>query len=210
MRTWCAVVPQKAFAIAKGRVELDPTGRGALARAMLRDTVAALRATPGLARVVVLLDDPQDAAALPSFDFVDTSGLGLNAAIELGVHQVRGHGRHRNVLVVPGDLPALDPLELTVFLSTADAHRRSFLRDRSGTGTTLLAAPDRVDPEPAYGEGSAQAHLTSGAVDLTSGELPTLRSDVDDLASLAGALRLGSGHHTLSWCASRRMMLEVG
>lgn len=210
MMQWSALVPQKAFSRAKGRVEIDPGSRGALARAMLRDTVAALRATSAISRVAVLFDDPADASALPSSEAVDVRGLGLNGSIREGVEIMRRRNGLRGVVVVPSDLPALDHLEMTVFLSLAEQHERSFLRDRGGVGTTLLTAMGSHPLLAAYGTDSARRHAASGAVDLSSHGLRSLRSDIDDLASLAGAVQMGCGPNTLAWCADRRTVLDAG
>ena len=83
---------------------------------------------------------------------------------------------------------------------TAGAHgprllARSFVTDAAGTGTVLLAAPPGAVLEPCFGAGSAAAHEASGAVPL-NGAWPSLRRDVDTLADLAEAFRLGVGPRT--------------
>jgi 2-phospho-L-lactate guanylyltransferase len=51
------------------------------------------------------------------------------------------------------------------------------------------------DFDPHFGPGSREAHLASGAREI-SGELSSLRYDVDDAAGLAAATRLGLGART--------------
>ena len=92
------------------------------------------------------------------------------------------------------DLPALRPADLDDALSRAGVGVPSFVADADGIGTTLYTAPhDAFDPR--FGPGSRDAHLDGGAVEIT-GELATLRRDVDDLSDLQVAHRLGLGVHT--------------
>jgi 2-phospho-L-lactate guanylyltransferase len=68
---------------------------------------------------------------------------------------------------------------------------RGFVADVTGSGTTLLAAAPGVALAPAYGPGSRQVHLRSGAVELPGAA--GLRLDVDTPDDLAQALLLGVG-----------------
>lgn len=208
MSDWCVLVPQKALARAKGRLEVDPQARRAIARAMLTDTVDAIAATPGVARVVVLWDDGADAAALP-VEGLDTAGRPLNAALELGAAQIRRLDADAAVAVVPGDLPALDPGELRACLEIASGHGRAFLPDADGTGTTVLTATSGADLAARYGRSSTLAHAVSGAHLIRPAGLFSVRADVDDLAALARALELGCGSHTRAACAAAGLLPEL-
>jgi 2-phospho-L-lactate guanylyltransferase len=68
------------------------------------------------------------------------------------------------------------------------------VRDASGTGTTMYAAP-RASFDPAFGVNSAALHVTHGALEIGS-PVATLRLDVDEPADLDEALLLGVGAHT--------------
>jgi 2-phospho-L-lactate guanylyltransferase len=196
------LVPQKALARAKGRLELDPRARRAVAEAMLRDTIDAILASRVVCRTVVLWDDVADAEALTGVDGLVTSGLGLNAAIERAAGQVRHDDPHAALAVVPGDLPALTPEDLGRCLDLAARHERAFLPDASGVGTTLLTATGAAPLGPAYGGCSTLAHAASGAHLIDPRGLDAVRTDVDDLAALARALDLGCGPHTRAACAA--------
>jgi 2-phospho-L-lactate guanylyltransferase len=113
------------------------------------------------------------------------------------------------VLVVPSDLPALDPVKLAQWLGHAALFSRAYLPDLQATGTTLLAATDDLPLLPAYGENSAYAHAFSGAYPLQVNGVDSLRADVDDLDSLARAMGLGCGYHTLGICASEGVAPEL-
>jgi 2-phospho-L-lactate guanylyltransferase len=209
MTDWCVLVPQKALTRAKGRLELDPRSRRSLATAMLRDTVAAVRATMGVTRLLVLWDDPADAAALTSAEALGTTGRCLNEALEDGAQHARRTSPGAGIAVVPGDLPALDPAELARCLAVAAGHDRAFLPDADGTGTTVLTAGPGVDLAPRYGRSSTLAHAASGAHLIDPTALPSVRADVDDVGSLARAVDLGCGEHTLAACAAAGLLPEL-
>jgi 2-phospho-L-lactate guanylyltransferase len=208
MHTWCAMIPQKSLATAKGRIRLPDEPRRAVATAMLRDTVAAVAATAGVEEVIVLWDDDEDRRVLPGVSSLSVHGLGLNASLYRGAAEARTLPG-RGVFVVPGDLPALDPIELAGCLDRASRFPRAYLHDMRSTGTTILTATEDFPLLPAYGEGSAAGHAATGAHPLSVTDSDTLRTDVDDLDSLAAALALGCGHHTLATCASLGLALEI-
>jgi 2-phospho-L-lactate guanylyltransferase len=199
--TWCALVPQKALSRAKGRIALPVDQRRVLATAMLRDTVAALEATPAVVRVYLLWDDAADRPVLPGSDtlrHVAAAGRTLNGAVQLGAEAARRAVPGCDLVVVPSDLPALAPAELTAFLARAGRYGSAFLADADGAGTSLLTVTGNVPLLPSYGPSSRERHVASGACELTSEDLPSLRRDVDDLATLDEAMRLGCGPHTSS------------
>ena len=208
MARWCAVVPQKALATAKSRIGLPDAQRRELATALLRDTVAALAETPGVEEVLVLWDDELDRVVLPDACGVAVAGLGLNASVERGAAVALSRLPGRGLVVVPGDLPALDPAELGRCLAEATWFRRAFLSDRDGTGTTLLTARGG-DLLPAYGVGSAARHAATGAVPLDVAGVDTVRADVDDLDSLAALLGGRCGRHTRAAGARLGVALEA-
>lgn len=207
--SWCVLVPQKALATAKSRLELEPAARRALATAMLRDTVAAVAAAPGVAEVVVVWDDPRDAAAVPWVRSARGTPGSLNGSLAKAAREARRRSPGLGVAVVPGDLPALDSAELSECLRRAADHPRSYLPDAGGAGTTLLAAATGIPLEPSFGTRSAAAHAAAGFLPLPAGGVETVRSDVDDLAALARAQRLGYGHHTGRCCASLGLVPEA-
>ena len=107
-----------------------------------------------------------------------------------------------NVVALQGDLPALQPQELTEAINAARAHPRSFVCDRHGTGTSALFAFG-VGLDPRFGPDSAQQHRHSGAIELT-GAWPGLRCDIDTPDDLHVARRLGVGTATAQAIARTR------
>jgi 2-phospho-L-lactate guanylyltransferase len=161
---------------------------------MMRDTVVAVLATPGVTELLVVTDDQQAAeaaAVLGARTEPDRPDAGLNDALRHGADELAGLGRNRAVLA--GDLPALRPADLESALAASVG--RSFVPDAAGTGTVLLTAPAGVPLDPLFGVASAAAHAASGARRLT-GDWPGLRQDVDTAADLRAVLALGPGTHT--------------
>jgi 2-phospho-L-lactate guanylyltransferase len=99
------------------------------------------------------------------------------------------------VAALCADLPALQPDDLSGALAQVDDVDPWFVTDHVGNGTTMYAAaPDAVF-NPQFGPDSRLAHLELGAREIT-GDLVTLRLDVDDLADLDLARGHGLGAHT--------------
>jgi 2-phospho-L-lactate guanylyltransferase len=198
---WSVVVPVKRLPAAKTRLYDRRRGQAehaALALALATDTVAAAVGCPVAARVVVVTDDPEAAAAahrLGAVVVADEPAAGLNPALEYGATRARALAGGDGVAVLSSDLPALRRSELASALGAAAGHPRTFVADAAGTGTTLLTALPGRPLDPRYGAGSRQAHLASGAVELT-GDWPSLRRDVDTADDLAAAAALGLGPAT--------------
>ena len=103
-----------------------------------------------------------------------------------------------NIVVLQGDLPALQTHELAAAIDSARHLRRSFVSDRQGTGTAALFAfgiGSDAALEPLFGPDSARRHTDSGAIELTEA-WPGLRCDIDTAEDLSIAMRLGVGPAT--------------
>jgi 2-phospho-L-lactate guanylyltransferase len=201
MRT-IAILPVKSFAAAKQRLagQLGAGSRQALAQAMFSDVLSSLRHVPGLdAVVVVTADRVAEAAARGERVQVlrDTEQQGQSPAAAIGIRYALAAGYDR-VLLVPGDTPLLDPLEVAGLLA-----RRSsvaIVPDRHGTGTNalLISPPDAI--APSFGPDSFARHAEAAraaGVETAVERLSTLMLDVDtpdDLAELAAALESRRGH----------------
>lgn len=176
---WCAILPIKGGALAKSR--LGPNEEVAeLANEFAARTLSALLACNEVDRVIIVTNDHIWNSLLSDrVTTVADPGTGLNAAI-CAVRDLEIETRL--LFVVPGDLPLLNPSELSEVLTNARLHPRAFVRDKNGDGTTVLTALKAIDLVPLYGEGSAQAHRMSGATELDAGI--SVRFDVDTLSDL--------------------------
>ena len=193
---WSLVVPVKRLAMAKSRLG-DTTHTPGLALAFALDTVAAALETPAVARVVVVTDDDEVAAAVTALGAAvrpDVRSGGLNAAVLSGAAYCVGLVGTHPVASLPSDLPAVTASDLGAALAAAGAHRHAFVADAEGAGTTLLAAL-HGDLDPRYGPGSAAAHRLAGAVPLRAVGA-SLRQDVDTDTDLHTARELGVGRAT--------------
>lgn len=205
---WVAVVPVKATAFAKTRLlpGLENATPAVIAAALAQDTVEAVRRTPGVDRIFVVTDDVvvadllaadgtrivAESSSLP----VTAPGFArLNEAFRQGAAEARAWSSTHGVVALTGDLAALHPADLAAALAQAIRYPRSFVADAEGTGTSALLALGSHDLDPHFGLLSAQAHAESGAVSLT-GELTSLRRDIDTLSDLAAGADLGLGPHT--------------
>ncbi len=126
----------------------------------------------------------------------DEPGDGLNPALAFGAAQAdeRWPGRGRAGLAA--DLPALGPAELGRALAVAAGVPEPFVADSAGTGTTLYTAGPGAAFCPRFGPGSRAAHLSGGAAELLLPGLDGLRRDVDTVADLRDAARIGLGPRT--------------
>lgn len=195
MRT-IAILPVKSFTAAKQRLgELLGAGsRQALAQAMFSDVLTSLRHVRGLDAVaVVTADRAAEAAALGERVQVlrDPVQEGQSEAALIGIRHALAAGWER-VLLVPGDIPLLDPLEVAGLLELSVP--LAIVPDRHGTGTNalLITPPDAI--EPSFGPGSFERHVAAAeaaGLEHVVEELPSLVLDVDtpeDLADLSSEL----------------------
>lgn len=192
---WGVVVPVKRLPLAKSRLAAyGDDRRRSLALAFAADVVAAARE---VAEVLVVTDDEDAAELLGSLGALivpDDPDAGLNPALAHGADLLRAHDRGIGVATLSADLPALRPQDLAQALAQVPRGGRGFVSDLAGTGTTLLAAGPGASLRPAYGPGSRDSHLASGAVELAAAA--GLRRDVDTPEDLEAAAALGLGAHT--------------
>lgn len=202
--TTFAVLPVKRFDQAKQRLapSIPERVRLELARAMVGDVLVALRDAASLSELVVVTGEASVAAAaeyLGAIVVEDQEDAGQSAAASAGVARARADGATR-VLLVPGDCPALDPVEIDELVRGAGSPPEiTILPDRHGTGTNglLLSPPDAISPS--FGPGSLARHrelATAAGAACHVHPLPSLLLDVDtaeDLDALQAALAAHEG-----------------
>jgi 2-phospho-L-lactate guanylyltransferase len=204
-----AVLPVKSFAKAKQRLgdAIGGSDREELAAAMVGDVLAALSAVAQLDDMIVVTAEPVAAEAAERAGALvvhDPDEWGQSAAANRGIDAALARDAAR-ALLVPGDCPALEPVEVARLLARDDdTPSVVIVPDRHGSGTNalLLAPPGAV--EPSFGAGSfarhaARARAAGAAVKVC--ELPSLGLDIDtpdDLAALRRALdaRPDTAHRT--------------
>ena len=195
------IIAVKRLAAAKTRLApvFSARTREKVVLAMLIDTLSAASGVAALGSITVVTPDDAAAAAAAGLGagvLADPTPEGnsdpLNNAIATAERAVAA--AFSNIVVLQGDVPAMQTQELAEAVAAARHHRRSFVADRSATGTAALCAfGTALDPQ--FGPDSCARHRRSGAIELT-GAWPGLRCDVDTPADLAAARRLGVGPAT--------------
>jgi 2-phospho-L-lactate guanylyltransferase len=159
----------------------------------------------------VVTDDPEVgdvSAGLGAIVIADSPAAGLNEALAHGAAYSQARWPDRGVAGLAGDVPAVQPAELTAALAVAARVGAAFVPDSEGTGTTLYAAPPRARFAPRFGEASRDRHLAAGAVEIRAvdvdgvRELPGLRRDVDTIDDLRAAAAIGLGPRTTALLAT--------
>lgn len=202
------IIAVKRLAAAKTRLApvFSAQTREKVVLAMLVDTLTAATRVDAVRMITVITPDEAAAAAATELgaqvltdptppDDVDPLNTAIAAAERASAESAP------NLVVLQGDLPALQTQELAQAIAAARQHQRSFVADRLGTGTAALCAFG-VALDPHFGPDSAARHRRSGAIELT-GAWPGLRCDVDTPADLAAARRLGVGPATVRAIAPR-------
>lgn len=195
------IIAVKRLAAAKTRLApvFSARTRERVVLAMLIDTLTAASGVAALGSITVIT--PDDAAAAAAAELgagvladstPDHNSDPLNSAIATAERAVSES--FANIVVLQGDLPALQTQELAEAIAAARHHRRSFVADRLATGTAALCAFG-APLDPQFGPDSCARHRRSGAIELT-GAWPGLRCDVDTPADLTAARRLGVGSAT--------------
>jgi 2-phospho-L-lactate guanylyltransferase len=173
---------------------LDAEERRDLVEGMLRRTIAAALATPGVAEVIVVSPDPE-ALALAEAEGARPllqRSRGLNPAFQ----EARAAATGERLLLLPADLPGIDAADVARVLRAGDdAGSPSVVlvpdRHRRGTNALLLDPPDAIDP--AFGGDSRAGHAwLAESADIGFTELPgilELDLDTPDDLLLAEALR---------------------
>lgn len=192
------LVPAKLGTDAKGRLAeaLPPSTRTALARAMLRRVLTALRDSDRLAGVAVVTRDEAAAAlarATGARPLPEPGAGGLNGAVAAGVAACGRLGA-TSVLVAMGDLPLLTGSDVRRLVDALPERGLALAPSRDGRGTNLLAVrPIDALPRTRFGPESRARHRLEAArlgLDLRELALPGAALDVDTPADLAALLDL--------------------
>jgi 2-phospho-L-lactate guanylyltransferase len=192
---WTAVVPIKESAEAKQRLWEVTEWRPALAVAFASDVLTALLGSR-LVHDTLLVGGaglPPALLASPRVHRI-ADVRGLNPAVEAGIAAALQRSS-RGIVVIPADLPSLSSGEVDALLAAAPGDGPAVLADADGDGTTALLLPSGVRFTPAFGAASFQRHVAAGARPVP-GAFESVRRDVDTVAHLAAAQRLGVGPHT--------------
>jgi 2-phospho-L-lactate guanylyltransferase len=184
--TTLAILPIKTLDDAKTRLaeELDPRPRRALVEAMFSDVLVALRRAKLVDQVLVVSRDhnAQRIAGGYGAMVADDEDTGHNDAALRGIATAVELGYER-VLLVPGDTPLLDPIELDGLISRqVEPPFVLIVPDRHGTGTNALLLQPPEAMKPSFGPGSHDRHhrhAAAAGITAQTVEVVSLALDLD-------------------------------
>jgi 2-phospho-L-lactate guanylyltransferase len=181
-----AIVPVKPFPHAKSRLAsmLSPEERGILSRFLLKRTLDVLGAVAEIAGTVVVSSDADALALAEARGVVGLmeEGQGLNAALAQATAWVSAR-QGGVVLIVPADLPLLEPSDIQEILRPVDREPMVVIAPCwRGDGTNALLVRPLGLIEYRFGPGSFAEHsrqaLRKGAT-LHIYRSPGLELDLD-------------------------------
>lgn len=192
----------KGFDTAKRRLRssLDPLTRRVLVQAMFSDVLVAIGRSQGIAGLIVVSGDhgAQTIAEGYGAHVATDEQQGHNHAATVGIRRAVELGADR-VLLVPGDCPLLDPIEIDALIDRPSADRSVLIvpdRHGSGTNALLITPPDVFSP--AFGAGSRERHeriAQDAGLSFETVTVSSLSLDVDTPEDLSAVKKTLATHH---------------
>ncbi|HIW98650.1 MAG TPA: 2-phospho-L-lactate guanylyltransferase [Candidatus Nesterenkonia stercoripullorum] len=195
-RRWTLVIPVRDPRTGKSRLGASEQ----LNTAIAADTVSAALDCPDVGQVTLVTDEirwiPPELSSHSRCAVIlqgapssvgDHAHSRLNAAISQGIKEAERSGSPpAAIAVLLGDIPALDPAELSSALHAARGVERGMVSDFWGSGTTLITTLDTVEAPHRlqFGPGSADRHRAAGYLELPVPATSSLRRDVDTAEDL--------------------------
>ena len=203
-----AIVPLKALSSTKQRLAgvLSEVARQSLVMAMADAVLSQLRSHPKIDKVSIVCGEGWSEAqfADPSLRVWQESVLaakGLNNALTAALTKAECD----SVLLIHGDLPFLQRVDITRVVSTASRVDVVLCSDQTATGTNALLMPRDTPLVLSFGERSFDRHreaaMTLGA-SWEAVQASGIATDIDspeDLLLLS-AEAAGLGASTVAWC----------
>ena len=203
-----AIVPLKALSSTKQRLAgvLSEVARQSLVMAMADDVLSQLRSHPGIDKVSIVCGEGWPAAqfADPHLRVWNESTLavrGLNSALTAALTKAECD----SVLLIHGDLPFLQRVDITRVVSAASRVDVVLCSDQTATGTNALLMPRDTPLVLSFGERSFDRHreaATTLGVSWEAVQASGIATDIDspeDLLLLS-AEAAGLGASTVAWC----------
>ena len=203
-----AIVPLKALSSTKQRLApvLSDTARHSLVRAMAADVLTQLRSHPQIEKVSIVCGEGWSAAQFsdPHLRVWNESPLavrGLNSALTAALTKAECD----SVLLIHGDLPFLQRVDITRVVSAASRVDVVLCSDQTATGTNALLMPRDTPLVLSFGERSFDRHreaATTLGVSWEAVQASGIATDIDSpedllLLSVEAA---GLGGSTVAWC----------
>jgi 2-phospho-L-lactate guanylyltransferase len=164
---------------------VDVEDRAAFVEAMLTDMLRAIAGARAVTAVHVVTPTPETAQLADRFGaraLLETRAAGLNAAFQAGRRQVAARDPRTPLILLPGDLPGLEPQDLESVAARCAPGRIVMVRAAQDGGTGALAFEAGVDLPLAYGPQSFERHLAlarGAGLEPLIIEAPSLAHDLD-------------------------------
>ncbi|QSR28810.1 hypothetical protein CFH99_24615 [Nocardioides aromaticivorans] len=180
------LLPVKAFAQAKSRLDLPAEQRAVVARRLFAHTLDVTLQCVRRQQVFVMTNDPsvRRAATARRAQTLEDPAHDLNRSLELALATLRQRFPDDTLAVLVADLPRLTaPVLTTALLNAASSLQPRHVVDQHGTGTTFVSLPPRIDLPMLFGPGSAQRFAEVGAAPMLFPP-PAITHDLDLLNDL--------------------------
>jgi 2-phospho-L-lactate guanylyltransferase len=190
---------------AKSRLagRLPPERREALVETMLADMLAAIARCPAVLRTYVTTPTPalaRIAARCGAVVILEAATGDLNAAFDRARRRIAAATPGATVMLLPGDLPRLDPAEIEDCLIASGPDRLVLAPASADGGTGALVFGADVPLPLAFGTGSFGKHLAAARtleLEARVAHSPGLEFDLDRPADLDALLALGGVGRTI-------------
>jgi 2-phospho-L-lactate guanylyltransferase len=190
------LVPVKNLQNAKQRLAhvLDQSSRTALAQAMIHDVLDAVAACANRPEVTVVTNDPfaSDLARQLNFQVIRDNNISETDAIETATAVCHAQGAESS-LVIPGDIPLIQPKELEQIFASAPKTGSVLVPAADGRGTNAALRTPANLFALRFGNDSFKPHLKSAnhtGQPCVVLQLAGIALDIDnpaDLQQLAGS-----------------------
>jgi 2-phospho-L-lactate guanylyltransferase len=212
-----AILPVKRFDQAKQRLgeTLGVATRAALAAAMFEDVLTQIGRSSALDAIVVVSGEPrvQKLAHDAGATLVDDPAeKGQSQAALAGLARASASGFER-ALLVPGDCPLVDPVDLDLLVHGLSAGQDvAIVRDRHETGTNALLLDPSGPFKPQFGPGSLARHVEQAEerhLEYTVATVASLSLDIDTGDDLDQLVRALAGVHGRA-ARTRGVLSQIG
>ena len=207
-----AIVPLKSLSSTKQRLAgvLSEVARQSLVMAMADDVLSQLRSHPEIDKVSIVCGEGWSVAqfADPHLCLWQESALavkGLNSALTAALTKAECE----SVLLIHGDLPFLQRVDITRVISAASRVDVVLCPDQTSIGTNALLMPRDTPLALSFGERSFARHQDAATAAEASWEVVKTAGvaiDIDspEELSLLSAEATGLGVRTATWCRDTR------
>ncbi len=206
------VLPVKQLSQTKSRLMqvLSPAERAELTRHLAERTLDVLQHVPEVQRTIVVSRDVEIARIGAQFGahcVAEPAESGLNTAVTTG-YQFATQQNATHVLILPSDLPFLQPPDVTTVCQFAAPKTMVIASDKVEDGTNALLLPAQLPFRFQYGRASYHKHLREAGrhnLDVQIVRRPNLQFDLDTVQDWTAYQQLQNNKSQPQFATMRRM-----